>query len=72
MLNLFSAGGSENRDLPVDSSYRAIRPMALTMAYGAGGGPPTVTPWPLQYQPFCYEPHNGLYRELPLLEFKFA
>ena len=72
MLNLFSAGGSENRDLPVDSSYRSIRPMAMTMAYGPGGGPPTVTPWPLQYQPFCYEPHNGLYRELPLLEFKFA
>ncbi|MDQ3370250.1 MAG: serine/threonine protein phosphatase, partial [Myxococcota bacterium] len=70
LLNLFSAGGHDNRDLPVDSSYRSVTPMALTIQYGHGT--PTATPWPLHYQPFNYEPHNGLYRRQPLLEFRYV
>jgi hypothetical protein len=70
LLNLFSAGGHDNCDLPFDSSYRAVTPMALTVQYGHGA--PTATPWPLHYQPFNYEPHNGLYRPQPLLEFRYT
>jgi uncharacterized tellurite resistance protein B-like protein len=70
LLNLFSAGGHDNRDLPVTSSYRKVTPMALTMQFGSGT--PIATPWPLQYQPFNYPPHNGLYRPHPLLEFRYA
>ena len=70
LLTLFSAGGSDNQDLPVESSYRAVTPMALTLQYGQGT--PTATPWPIDYAPFNYEPHNGLYRLQPLLEFRYA
>lgn len=70
LLTLFSAGGHDNCDLPVDSSYRAVTPMALTVQYGEGA--PVATPWPLHYQPFNYEPHNGLYRRQPLLEFRYV
>jgi hypothetical protein len=32
----------------------------------------SVTPWPLQYHPFNYEPHNGLYRRQPVLEYRYG
>ena len=70
LLTLFSAGGHDNSDLPVDSSYRTVTPMALTMQFG--DGTPTATPWPIQYQPFNFEPHNGLYRAQPVLEFRYT
>jgi len=70
LLNLFSAGGRDNSDLPESSSYRAVTPMAMTMRFGDGA--PTATPWPLQYHPFNYEPHNGLYRPHPVLEFRYV
>ncbi|HVK83849.1 MAG TPA: metallophosphoesterase family protein [Kofleriaceae bacterium] len=70
LLTLFSAGGSENADLPADSSYRAVTPMALSLQFGEGT--PTATPWPIQYQPFNFAPHNGLYRPQPVLEFRYT
>ena len=70
LLSLFSAGGHDNADLPHDSSYRKVTPMALTMQ--VGHGVPRVTPWPLHYQPFNYPPHNGLYRPHPVLEFHYV
>ncbi len=69
LITLFSAGGHNNRDLPANSSYRTVTPMGLTMEYG--NGPPTATPWPLQYHAFNYEPHNGFYRPHPVLEFRY-
>lgn len=70
MLTLFSAGGHDNADLPADSGYRVVTPMALTIQYGHGA--PVATPWPIHYQPFNYAPHNGLYRPQPVLEFRYA
>ncbi len=70
LLTVFSAGGSSNADLPPDSSYRAVTPMALTLQYG--NGTPTATPWAIDYAPFNYAPHNGLYRAQPVLEFRYA
>ena len=70
LLTLFSAGGHDNADLPLHSSYRAVTPMALTLQYGHGT--PTATPWPIAYRSFNYEPHNGLYRPQPLLDFRYA
>jgi hypothetical protein len=69
LLNVFSAGGHDNRDLPVGSSYRSVTPMALTIQYGHGA--PTANPWPLLYQAFNYPPHNGFYRPQPVLEFRY-
>ena len=69
LIDVFSAGGYDNADLPIDSSYRAVTPMALTVEHGQGT--PVFTPWPLQYRPFNFAPHNGLYRPQPLLEYKY-
>jgi hypothetical protein len=69
LLTLFSAGGHDNDDLPDHSSYRAVTPMALTLQYGHGT--PTATPWAIAYRSFNYEPHNGLYRPQPLLDFRY-
>ncbi len=70
LLTLFSAGGHDNADLPPTSSYRAVTPMALTLQFGHGT--PTATPWGIAYRLFNYEPHNGLYRPQPLLDFRYA
>jgi hypothetical protein len=70
LLTLFSAGGHDNADLPPWSSYRAVTPMALTLQLGHGT--PTATPWAIAYKSFNYEPHNGLYRPQPLLDFRYA
>ncbi len=68
LLNLFSAGGYDNNDLPIDGSYRSVTPMALTVLHGQG--PASAIPWPIQYQPFNYETHNGFRRTAPTLAFR--
>jgi hypothetical protein len=70
LLTVFSAGGATNADLPVESSYRAVTPMALSLQYG--NGTPTATPWVINYEPFNYAPHNGLYHPQPVLEFRYT
>ena len=57
---LFSAGGHDNLDLPIESGYRKVTPMALTIRAGAGS--PQAVPWPIQFAPFNDGSHNGLYR----------
>jgi hypothetical protein len=70
LLTVFSAGGHDNADLPHHSSYRVVTPMALTLKLGQGT--PTATPWAIAYRSFNFEPHNGLYRPQPLLDFRYA
>ncbi|MEZ4401419.1 MAG: metallophosphoesterase family protein [Kofleriaceae bacterium] len=70
LLNLFSAGGRHNRDLPVDASYRSVTPMALTIH--CDGGRQRAVPWPIQYEAFNSEVHNGFHRPAPLLEFRYV
>lgn len=53
---LFSAGGTDNDDLPIESRYRKVTPMALTIRDGL------VMPWPVDYKPFMRPEHNGHYR----------
>ncbi len=72
LLNLFSAGGHDNVDLPEGAPYRAVTPMALTILYGHGAGPPRAYPWPIAYQPFNFAPCNGFHRAQPLLEFRYV
>jgi hypothetical protein len=71
LLDLFSAGGADNDDLPLDSSYRTVTPMALTLNF-VPGQTPIATPWSIQYRPFNFAPHNGLYRPQPLLEYRYG
>ncbi|MBA3456096.1 MAG: serine/threonine protein phosphatase, partial [Deltaproteobacteria bacterium] len=43
LITLFSAGGADNNDLPEDSSYRTVTPMAATIRLENGTA--QVTPW---------------------------
>jgi len=61
LYTLFSCGGKENSDLPTESRYRNVTPMALTI-YAEPGGSSTALPWPIDYGPFISSKHNGLYR----------
>jgi uncharacterized tellurite resistance protein B-like protein len=57
---VFSAGGITNDDLPVDSRYRGVIPMALTVRWNAGVT--TAFPWAIDYAPFVGPANNGFYR----------
>lgn len=61
LVTLFSSGGRDNEDLPAESRYRTVAPMALTVAAG-GGIVPTATPWAIDYRAFVTGATNGLYR----------
>lgn len=57
---VFSAGGQHNEDLPVDSRYRGVVPMAMTVRWSAGVA--TAFPWAIDYAPFAGPAHNGFHR----------
>lgn len=44
--------------------------MALTIIQDASGL--RAIPWPIHYQPFHYDVHNGLYRAAPVLEYRYT
>lgn len=50
LLNLFSAGGATNRDLPEKSSYREVTPMALRIEHKDGLS--KMTPFVIEYERF--------------------
>lgn len=57
---LFSAGGGDNHDLPVDSRYRAVAPKGLLVRSDAGSL--VGAPFEIEYRAFTAPEHNGLYR----------
>jgi hypothetical protein len=67
LLNLFSAGGAANADLPLESSYRKVTPMALTLRYR--GDACEAWPWPIDWRTFNAPARNGFLRGLPELPF---
>ncbi len=60
LLTLFSAGGVANEDLPADSNYRDVRPMALTITRSAGET--KVTPWAIDYRAYQGPERNAFFR----------
>jgi Calcineurin-like phosphoesterase len=67
LLNLFSAGGASNDDLPPDSSYRSVTPMALTMLVSADGAI-KATPWPIEYERYNDPSRNAFFARPPEIE----
>lgn len=65
LLTVFSAGGVENDDVPEDSNYRDVRPMALTIARKAGET--TVTPWAIDYRSYQRPELNRFFATDPSL-----
>lgn len=68
LLSLFSAGGADNEDLPQDSSYRSVTPMAATIRLD--GGTAQVTPWPIDYKRFNDPRRNRFFASPPEIEHK--
>jgi uncharacterized tellurite resistance protein B-like protein len=57
---LFSAGGSDNADLPAESRYRNVTPKGLIVR--SEGSSLVGTPFDIEYRPFNQPANNGLYR----------
>jgi hypothetical protein len=68
LLNLFSAGGAQNNDLPVNSSYRTVTPMALTMRWR--DGKTTMTPFAIDWQDYQTGDRNQFFKTAPEIEFR--
>ena len=68
LISLFSAGGADNEDLPPDSSYRTVTPMAATIRIENGGA--QVTPWLIDYRRFNDPRRNRFFASPPEIEHK--
>lgn len=68
LLSLFSSGGADNHDLPADSSYRTVTPMAATIRLE--GGTAQVTPWLIDYKRFNDPRRNRFFASPPEIEHK--
>ncbi len=67
LFTLFSAGGVANEDIPSDSNYRDVRPMALTIT--SRDGETQATPWAIDYRRFQGPEHNAFFRSEPEIDF---
>ncbi len=70
LITLFSAGGADNNDLPPDSSYRTVTPMAATIRLENGTA--QVTPWPIDYKRFNDPKRNRFFATPPEIEHKIG
>jgi uncharacterized tellurite resistance protein B-like protein len=68
LISLFSAGGADNADLPEDSSYRTVTPMAATIRLENGTA--QVTPWLIDYKRFNDPKRNRFFASPPEIEHK--
>jgi hypothetical protein len=60
LLSLFSAGGRTNEDLPEESNYREVTPMALSIRHRDGAS--RVIPFPIDYERWNDPAYNGFLR----------
>jgi hypothetical protein len=63
LFTIFSSGGASNDDLPADSSYRSVEPMAATLRFKDGKG--EVTPFVIDYESFNDPARNRFYQSAP-------
>ena len=68
LFTLFSAGGSDNDDLPADSNYREVRPMALTIT--SRDGVVEATPWAIDYKRYQDPALNRFFESAAELDFQ--
>ncbi len=60
LFTVFSSGGAENNDLPPDSSYRSVTPMAVTIKFKNGKS--EVKPFVIDYKSFNSANRNAFYQ----------
>lgn len=67
LCTLFSSGGKDNDDLPSNSSYRQVTPMALTLSQRDGES--RLTPWQIDYESYNDPERNAFFKQPPELRF---
>jgi hypothetical protein len=63
LITLFSAGGHDNEDLPEDSGYRSVTPMAMTLRFKDGKS--SITPWRIDCSSYNDPDRNAFFRSQP-------
>lgn len=66
LFTLFSAGGVDNDDLPPDSNYRDVRPMALTIT--SKDGLVEAAPWAIDYKRYQDPRLNNFFTSEPEID----
>lgn len=66
LLTLFSAGGKDNNDLPAESAYRGVTPMALTIQHD--GTTAKLTPWTPDWKSYNDPERNAFFAVAPEIE----
>ncbi|MDC0716978.1 metallophosphoesterase family protein [Nannocystis bainbridge] len=66
LFTLFSAGGVNNDDLPQDSNYRDVRPMALTVT--SKDGLVEAVPWAIDYDRYQDPQRNNFFSSAPEID----
>jgi hypothetical protein len=67
LCTLFSSGGKDNDDLPSNSSYRQVTPMALSLTHRDGES--RITPWQIDYESYNDPARNAFFKQPPELRF---
>ena len=66
LLTLFSAGGKDNNDLPKESSYRTVTPMALTITHENESA--RIVPWSPDWRSYNDPERNAFFKVAPEIE----
>ena len=66
LVTLFSSGGIDNADLPAESTYRSVTPMALTITHD--GTESRITPWAPHYGSYNDPERNAFFKLPPEIE----
>jgi hypothetical protein len=66
LVTLFSAGGRDNKDIPEDSSYRSVTPMAMTVKYKDHKS--QIIPWAIDYRRYNSADNNKFFESRPEIE----
>ncbi len=68
LITLFSAGGATNDDLPRESGYRSVTPMAITIRHKAGKS--EILPWKVDFERWNDPDKNAFFKVAPEIEHK--
>jgi hypothetical protein len=66
LVTVFSAGGKDNGDLPAESTYRDVTPMALTITHDEANA--RIVPWTPDWKSYNDPERNAFFRVAPEIE----
>lgn len=66
LITLFSSGGESNADLPPESGYRSVTPMAMSVRFKDGQS--EIVPWRIRYEDYNSPERNAFFRAEPEIQ----